>query len=491
MRPLLAALSLALIALTATAQSLERDVDQLAAETLRVWQIPGLAVAVVQNDKVILAKGYGVKELGKSDRVGPDTLFAIASTTKAFTTTAMAMLADEKKLDWDDPVRKYVPYFHLDDPCADSLVTLRDIVSHRTGLSRHDELWDNAPFTREDIIGRMSGVKLSKPFRSAYQYNNIMFMTAGEVLASAAKTSWDDFVKTRIFDPLGMTHTQTRFADWASSDHATGHLWSKNAAAVRTADDDSSLGPAGSIKSSARDMAQWLRFQLAGGVIDGKRLVSAEALEVTRTPLTPIAVDKSSHELNPFTNVLSYAMGWNISDYRGELLVAHGGALNSTRTQVALLPYRNAAVFVTGNMARGYGVLALRNDILDLLLQAKPWRHWNAAYLDFEKKGDERAEKRKMEREAKRKPEAKPTHDLAAYAGTYHDAAYGDAVVALENGGLVVRWNRLTLPLVHFTYDSFTAASEEADVDETVQFRLAPDGSIQSMSIFGEEFSRQ
>src|SRR5438105_6030105 len=194
------------------------DVDKMASDTMRIWQVPGLAVAIVQNDHVVYMKGFGVRELGKPDPVTPDTLFEIASTTKAFTATALAMLVDQKKLDWDDPVRKYVDYFHLADPCADSLVTVRDIVSHRTGLSRHDELWDNSPWTRDEILHRIASIKLTKPIRSAYQYNNIMFMAAGDVVASAARMSWDDFVRTRIFQPLGMTHTRTAFADWASSD---------------------------------------------------------------------------------------------------------------------------------------------------------------------------------------------------------------------------------------------------------------------------------
>lgn len=458
---------------------------------MRVWQIPGLAVAVVQNDKVVVAKGYGVKEAGKPERVGPDSLFQIGSTTKAFTTTAMAMLADEKKLDFDDPVRKYLPYFHLDDPCADAQVTLRDIVSHRTGLSRHDELWDNSPWSREEIIRKVADLPLTRPFRGAYQYNNIMFMTAGEVVASAAKTPWDDVVRTRIFEPLGMTHTRTLFADWAPSDRAQGHRWSHNAVSLQTALDDTNLAPAGSIKSSARDMAQWLRFQLADGVIDGKRLVSTESLDATKSPLFPLPIDRSVHETNPFTNVQSYAMGWNVQDYRGELMIAHGGALSGFRTAVVLLPYRNTGVVIMANLGRALGVNALRNAIVDDLLQAKPVRDWNAVYLAVEKKAEDRSAVRVAARESKRNAEAKPTHELAAYAGTYHDAAYGDVVVALENGALVVRWSRMSIPLVHYAYDTFTAISDEDDVEEMVQFRLGPDGAIQSLTMFGEEFAKK
>lgn len=487
MRRAFAAFLLFLCSLAAAAQGF----DKAARDTMTAWQYPGMAVAVVQDDKVVFLQAYGVKEIGKPEAVSVDSLFQIGSTTKAFTTTAMAMLADQKKLDWDDPVRRHLDYFHLSDPCADAQVSLRDLVSHRTGLSRHDELWDNSPLSRQEILHRVAGLKLSKPIRTAYQYNNIMFMAAGDVVAAAAKTTWDDFVRTRIFEPLAMTHTRTAFADWAPSDHATGHSYRHGTIAVQVALDDSNIGPAGAIKSSARDMAQWLRFQLAGGVISGQRLLSEQALYETRAPLTPIRIDAESRAINPFTHVQSYAMGWNVSDYRGELLVAHGGALNGFRAQVALLPDRNAGVVIMVNEGRGLGAIALRNTILDEILHAAPPRDWNAVYLEVEQKADQRAEQAKKDREAKRVKDTRPSHELAAYAGTYHDAAYGDATVGVEKGGLVFHWNRLAIPLTHYHYDTFLAVSETDDVDETVQFVLGNDGSVKAMSIFGQEFAHK
>jgi CubicO group peptidase (beta-lactamase class C family) len=489
MRRVLLAVALTFLALAATAaDNLQRDVDRLAAETMRTWQLPGLAVAIVQNDRVVLAKGYGVKELGKPDRVTADTIFQIGSTTKAFTTTAMAMLVDEKKLDWDDPVRRHLPYFHLNDACADSLVTLRDLVSHRSGAARHDELWDNTPFTREEVIRREGEMKLAHPIRTAYLYNNIMFIAAGEAVAAAAKTPWDDFVRTRIFEPLGMTHTTTRFADWAATDHASGYAWSHGAPKPQPFLDYDNLAPAGTVASSARDMAQWLRFQLASGTVDGKRLVSADALNATKTPQFVLSVDK---ELNPFTNVESYAMGWNVLDYRGELVDAHAGALNGFRSQVALLPNRNAGVFVVTNVGRGYALAALRNAILDELLNANPPYDWNAAYAAADAKNRVRDADRKKEHEAKRHDENRPTHDLAAYAGTYSHRGFGDATVAIENGAFVFHWSRLAVPLTHFNYDTFDAVSEADDVDEQVQFLLSPDGAVRGMTIFGEELTKR
>lgn len=478
----------------AAAQTVDAAVvDRIMNDALRTWRVPGAAVAIVQNDRVVFAKGYGVKELGDSDPVGPDTLFHIGSTTKAFTTTAMAMLVDEKKLAWDDPVRKHLDYFRLSDPCADSLVTLRDITSHRTGLSRHDELWDNTPLTREQLIRSVSSLELTKPFRSTYQYQNIMFIAAGEAVASAAKMPWNDFVRTRIFEPLGMTHTRVTIADWMASDHATGHRVEKpgDRVVVQTLVDDDNLAPAGAIKSSARDMAQWVRLHLGDGTFDGKRLVSAAALNETHMPQTVIRLEESTRESNPETLLEAYGLGWVIQDYRGELLVSHGGALNGFRAHVDLLPKQKTGFVVLINVGRSSATAALRNSLLDLLLGKPKARDWNAYYLALERKSDEKDEAKKREREAKRRPDAKPSHELAAYAGTYTNSAYGTATIAEEQGGLVLHWMRLALPLAHYQYDTFDIHSDADDIDEQLQFRLGTDGEVNTLTLFGEEFVRE
>jgi CubicO group peptidase (beta-lactamase class C family) len=485
---------LLLIAGAAHAQSVDGNaVDRLVTTTMAKWQIPGAAVAIVKDDKVVYAKGFGVRTLGTSEKVTEDTLFGIGSTSKAFTSAAMAILVDEKKMDWDDPVRKHVEYFHLSDPCADALVTMRDIVSHRTGLSRHDELWDDSPWSREEVIRRIAQVKLTKPFRSAYQYQNIMFLTAGEAVAAAAKMPWNDFVKTRIFEPLGMARTVISTADWnASADRASGHRWNRaqQAPAIQPYVDDDNIAPAGAIKSSARDMARWVRFQLANGTIDGKRIVSAAALEETKMPQMVIRLEGDAKANNPETNVQAYAMGWNVQDYAGDLLIAHGGALNGFRAQVDLLPKRNAGFVVLINEGRGLATVALRNAIADLLL-GRPPRDWDAYYLANDRRSDEKDEQRKRERQAKRRRDTHPTHPLADYAGTYENAGYGTATITVENDRLLLRWSRLALPLTHVHYDTFEAVSEAADVDEQVVFRLGSDGEVAGMTLFGEDFARR
>src|SRR5947209_9498617 len=489
MRRFVIVLAVFLLTTSASAQLSDAIIDKDVRDTMDAWHLPGVAIAVVQNDKVIFLKGHGIKEVGKTQPVTADTLFEIGSTTKAFTATAMGMLADEKKLSWDDPVRNYVTGFHISDPCTDALVTLRDIASHRSGVARHDELWDDSDLPRQELIRRIGVMKVWRPIRAGYKYNNLMFVTAGEAAAVAAKMPWEQLIRTRIFAPLGMTESRITFAEWPASDHATGHRWSANgqSVAVQPMRNYDALAPAGTIKSSAHDMAQWLRFQLAGGAIDGKRLMSLSAIEETHTPQTIIPIGAATRQLYPDTNFLNYGLGWNISDYHGELLVAHAGALNGFRTNVALLPKRHLGIVILENIGRGSALAALRNTIIDQFLGV-PARDWNTDLLDAEKFEASKADDAQHEREAKRATAPKPSHDLAAFAGTYHNAGFGDATITAANDTLTLHWERLTIPLVHENYDTFSAIDTAEDIDEVVQFRLAADGSVAGFTLFGEEF---
>ncbi|MEO8381251.1 MAG: serine hydrolase [Acidobacteriota bacterium] len=489
----LRSLTLLLFTFAAAAQNIDpKAVDRLMASTLKAWNLPGAAVVIVQNDRVVYAQGYGVKELGKPEPVTADTLFQLASTSKAFTSTALAMLASDGKLSFDDPVRKHLDAFRLADSCADAAVTLRDIVSHRTGLSRHDELWDDTTLTREEVIRAMAHVELSRPFRSAYQYQNILFIAAGEAVAQTAGMPWEEFVRTRIFTPLRMTHTITSDSEWTRADHATGHRydWKSGAVTPRAAADTTTIGPAGAIKSSARDMGNWVLFHLSEGVFEGKPLVAAAQLAETKTPQTVMRMEGSSLELQPETNLMAYGMGWNIQDYRGEQLVSHGGALNGFRTRVSLLPKRKAGFVVMINAERGYSLLAVQNALADLLL-GKPSRDWNAYYLPVDRRIDEKDEQDRLARLAQRVPDTTPSRPLADYAGPYSNEAYGTATISLVNDTLNLQWNRRTAPLTHFHYDVFRTESKDNEFDETVSFTLDERKKVKSLTLFGETFVRK
>ena len=468
-----------------------KAIDKVMVNTMKAWRIPGAAIAVVKNDRIIHVAAYGSKDLAGTP-VTTDTLFQIGSTSKAFTTTAMAMLVGEGKMAWDDPVRKHLPYFRLSDMCADANVTLRDIVSDRTGLAARDELWDNTPWPREEIIRKMAMVEPAGTFRSGYRYNNIMFMTAGEAVASASGMTYEDLLRTKLFEPLKMSGTVISDADWEKRDRATGHHydWKTDRISVQKPIETANLGAAGAIKSSARDMGNWLRFQLADGAFDLTQYLDPNALAETRAPHTVIRMENLSRDLNPETNVMSYGMGWVVQDYRGELLVSHSGSLNGFRTRVDMLPKRNSGFVVMINVDRGIALVSIRNALADML-SGKPGRDWNAYYLMVDRKADEKEETERQERRAKGAKGTQPSRPLEDYAGDYVNEAYGTAKITIVDGAPVFRWNRMTIRLDHLHHNVFTAYSRWDGVDEDVVFALGDDGTVKTLTIFGETFQRR
>src|SRR5262245_23878057 len=298
-------------------------VDALVSKALTTWSVPGAAVVVVDAEKVLYIKGHGVREVGSDALVTPETIFPLGSCGKAFTTTLMAQLVDGGVIGWDDPVRKHLPYFRLSDPNADGLVTLRDLLTHRTGVAPHDLLWYRAPWGQEEMIRRVGRLPLSQPFRTTMQYQSIMVTAAGLAAARAVGQPWADLVGERLLKPLGMKTTSLRTAEaLAASDHASGHRLDRDGKLKPIAwyqvDEPN---PAGSVNTTARDLAIWLQLHLNEGVHQGKRLVSAEQLRVTHTPHTIIPLDGLNRLEHPESHQMSCGMGWVIQDYRGELLV--------------------------------------------------------------------------------------------------------------------------------------------------------------------------
>ncbi len=465
-------------------------VDAIMEKSLKAWQVPGASLAIVRGDEVIYLKGYGVKDLNTRQPVTSDTIFAIGSTTKAFVTTAMAILVDEGKMNWDDPVHKHVPWFRLSDTLANENVTMRDIVCHRTGLSRNDLLWYASPWGREEIIRKIGFVKLNRPFRSLYQYQNIMFLTAGYAVGLISNSSWEEFTQKRIFDPLGMksANFSTTVAEKAS-DHATPHGKNKEEKVEvipwRNIDN---VGPAGSINASARDLSQWVRFQLNGGVFEGKRLVSAENLTETHTPQMVVRLEGQTKAMNPETNLMSYGLGWMIQDYRGRLIVSHGGAIDGFRARVHLLPQAKMGLVILANLGNNSMPEAAANNLTDLLL-GLPKKDWDSYLLEQVKKNEAETKARLKEREEKRFKNTRPSRELAAYAGVYEDTAYGTATITLEQDALVLQWSSFKVRLEHFHFDTFVVKESRLE-NELVIFTLGSDGEVATMNLLGVDFKR-
>jgi CubicO group peptidase (beta-lactamase class C family) len=469
-----------------------KAVDALVVEARKAFDVPGVAVAIVRNGEVIYLKGFGEKELGKKDPVTPDTLFPLASCTKAFTTAAMAILVDDRKMDWDDPVRKHVDFFHLSDPTADADVRMRDLVCHRTGLAGHDLLWYRVPWKPEDAIRRIAHVKLDKPFRTAFQYQSTMFTAAGYGVGTASGGTWKDFVQNRLLNPLEMKATVFTTPDAEKADHALPHMKSAQGE-VKTIPiyQMTNPDPACSLHSSARDLANWVRFQLGDGMWKGERIVAAKNLAETHTPQIAIRLEGAAKMMNPETHLISYGMGWVIQDYRGYGLVSHAGAIDGYRVHLTLVPEAKIGIVILSNLHQTRMNLPLSNSIVDLLL-GLPKNDWNGHFLDLVKKDEADAKERARQLQAKRHLDTKPSRELGEFTGTFEDAAYGSSSIKLEAGKLVWRWNSFTCPLEHFHYDTFTAKNDVLG-DPQIVFTLNANGevaTIQIGGIVGAEFKK-
>jgi len=454
-------LVLLLLARTCLAQQAPQlsQLDAYFQKALKDWDQPGMAIAIVKDGKPVLVKGYGLREIGKPEKVDENTLFNIASNTKAFTAAAVAMLVDEGKLKWDDHVVDYLPYFQLYDPYVTAETRIRDLLCHRVGLRTFsgDLLWYGTAYTPEEVLRRARYLKPTFPFRSGYGYSNLMFIAAGEVIAKVSGKSWPDFVKQRLLGELGMNRTVTSPKEaQASGNAATPHAVIKGKLQTVPWFKSEAMGAAGGICASASDMARWLALQLAHGNLNGKRLFSEAASLAMWTPQVSFPVSAAVQKQYPGQHFSGYGLGWSLKDYRGRLVVSHGGALDGMFSQVTLVPEENLGIAVLTNGATDIGApLAYR--AIDAFLGA-PERDWSTESLQRFQQGQKREAERRTNNPKDRVPGTRPSLALGEYAGAYGGAMYGDATISLENGALVLRLlpdPDLVADLVHWHYDTF------------------------------------
>jgi CubicO group peptidase (beta-lactamase class C family) len=471
----------------ASAQSVsQKDFDAYATRALQTLQTPGAAVAVVRNGKVLFARGYGVRSLGDKSPVDAHTLFQIGSNTKAFTTAALAILADDGKLSWDDPVTKLLPGFELYDPYVTREFTLRDLVTHRSGLGlgAGDLLWFHSTYSRAEIAYRIRFARPVSSFRSQYAYDNVLYIVAGEVVAAAAGATWDDFVRQRIFAPLGMSETGTTTAFFTSSANAATPAAVEDGR-LQTVPVDSveNISPAGGIASNVTDLAKWLICRLDSGRVAAGRLFSeAQAREMWSgqtilpigDPPPPLAALRPSFS--------EYGLGWRVRDYQGRKLVSHTGGLAGMTSQITLVPAEKLGIVVLTNSESDLMVALTYRLLDDLLVAPRPRTDWVAAYRDAARLARARADSTVRAGQAARDSASRPSLPLERYAGRYRDELYGDANLALEGGKLVLRFGRSPAfvgDLEHWQYDTFIARWRTRHLEDAyVTFALNPDGSI-------------
>jgi len=485
-----AATPLALIALAATANDNTQTspIDKLVRDAVAAWDVPGAAVVVVTRDRVVARNGYGRRELGRDQPVTEDTIFPLASCSKAFTSTLLAMLADDGKVGWDDPVRKHWPDFHLADPLADAQVTLRDLLTHRTGVAGHDFLWYRSPFSPAELVRRVGKLPLERSFRSAFQYQSVMYTAAGLAAGRAGGLTWQDLVKGRVFGPLGMTTARTTTPE--SSD---------NLAVPHRLDRDGRLrvipwyvqrepNAAGSIHASVRDLTFWLQFQIGDGTYRGRRLVSAQNLDETHTPQFALRLEGIVKESNPDTLQMSYGLAWVIQDYRGHLLVSHAGTIDGFRAHITLLPRDGFALAILANRHHTRMNLALSNMLVDHLLHL-PAKDWHSRFREIVRQEDAAKQSGRERRERDRKTGTRPSRPLTDYVGTYEHPAYGRATVTLSDDRLNWAWSGFRAVLEHYQTDTFIAKDENLD-DPLIEFVVEPRDGVTGFSFLNLAFRR-
>lgn len=466
------------------ARGIPADFDATVARAMATFKVPGLAVAVVRNDSVIFAKGYGVRALGAPEPVTPHSLFAVGSTSKAFTVAVLQQLEQEGKLRLDDPATQYLPSLQLYDPYVTRELTVRDLVTHRSGLPTANAVWYGTPYSREEILRRLRYRKPSASFRSTWQYQNEMFLAAGLVIAAVDGRSWDDAVKARLFTPLGMRASGTSVRELATMpDVAQPHLERDGTVRRIPYRNIDNIAPAGSINSSVHDMAQWIRFQLAKGKWDGRQLLNEAAFDDARRPYMAMPSSPFSELTAPGAQLVSYGMAWMLYGWNGRTIVEHSGGIDGMTAEVALVPEERLGLVILANLST-VAPQVLQSYLLDSFFGA-PKRDWtgevSTKMAALEKAGADAMAKAERERTK----DSRPTLPLSAYAGTYADSLYGDVVVREANGALQLTFlgNR-EARLEHWQFDTFQARWDDVILDKTmVQFFLDASGKVDRVRI--------
>lgn len=462
--------------------------DDFIAQAMKDWKVPGLALAVVQDGKVTLLKGYGYRDLDKKLPVTPNTLFAIGSITKSFTVSTLGMEMDEGKVDWDKPVRDYLPTFKLYTPELTEQMTIRDLITHRSGLPRHDLVWYTSDFSREDILRRLQYLEPSKPLRTTFQYNNLMFMTAGYIAGQLNGTSWEDAITQRIFKPLGMTGTDLSVLDAQhSGDFAEPYRKGNDEKAELKhisfdpqCPNRCAIGPAGEINSNVADMSKYLLFHMNHGKVDGKQLLSENNSVQMQDSQMAIQGAPAYKE----TGEGSYGMGFFLSTYRGHKEVDHGGNIDGFSAELAFMPNDKIGVVVLTNLDGNPLPGIVTDNVFDRLLGLDQVP-WSQRFLASEAGGKKSEQEAKDKGYSARKTGTHPSHDLKDYPGDYSNPGYGTLTIEPDGDAFKMTLNKVSRKMEHYHYDVFQVPADPLDPFEKmkVMFLTDLDGDISSISM--------
>lgn len=457
--------------------------DDFVATGMTEWRVPGLAVGVVRDGEVVLARGYGHRDLEARLPVTERTTMAIGSNSKSFTVTLLAMLVDEGDLEWDRPVREYLPDFRLYDDFATAEMTPRDLVSHQSGLPRHDNVWYGRPRTPTELLERLRYLEPSASFRSRYQYQNLMFMVAGHLAERIAGTDWHRLVDERIFTPLGMDRSNTSVGENpASGDFALPYVLRDGVLERVPFRDMDPVGPAGSINSNVVDMLAYVRTHLDGGVFAGRRIISAESSARMQEPQFAMPGQSEFPELGQ----VSYGLGLRVGSYRGRKLVSHGGGVDGFVSSMSWLPRERIGVVVLSNRSGDMNPVPaiVAYNVYDRLL-GLPEIDWNSRNLELRAERRARAEEGARDLEARRAKGTRPSLELAAYAARYRHPAYGTIEVRAGEDRLEIVYDGFRIGLEHYHYDVFRISTRPAMVPVTglVTFSAGESGEVVAVAV--------
>jgi len=474
-------LALTVLTLPVHAQSLA-GIDEVIEDAMTEWQIPGLAIAVIKDGEILLAKGYGFRDMERQLPTTENTLFAIGSNSKSFTVTLLGMLADEGEFDWDEPVRTYMTDFRLYDEVATEHMTPRDLVTHRSGLPRHDALWYGSELSRYELYKRLRYLEPNRDFRARYQYQNLMFMTAGLLAEQLGEDTWENQVRTRIMDPLGMVRSNFSVNDMhpETEDAALPYVLVEEEVIKVPYRNIDAVGPAGSINSSVTEMIRYIQFHIDQGKFGEEQLLSEASAAGMQMPHMAIQGTIQYDELGHS----AYGMGLSVTAYRGEKVVQHGGGIDGFISAMSSMPRRKIGVVVLTNLAGTNPVptIAVR-AAYDRALGLEPV-DWIARVKEAQEKQEQQAAEVENE-ESDQVQGTSPSQSLEAYTGTFEHAGYGKLDVELSDGALEATYNNMTGKLEHYHYDVFEIVEDPLNVmgGTKMVFRFDKRGVINRVEI--------
>jgi CubicO group peptidase (beta-lactamase class C family) len=456
--------------------------DAYIAKILKDWNAPGVGVGIVVNDRLVFAKGYGFRDYEKKLPFTPATMSPIASNTKLFTAIAAGMLVQEGKLTWDKPVRDSVPSLRFYNDQLNNTVTLRDMLSHRTGITRHDLIWYKSDFTRKQLFEKLVYLEPQEPMRQTFLYNNLMFAAVGYLIELQSGKTWEQFVKERILDPLEMSSTSYTIADMLKRpEFGVGFTERRDTFELYRIpyyEDIAGVAPCGAIVSNIEDMSRWLIALMNDGKYRGKQVLPADVLKETVQPA--IALPNTMLETRGWSEALNmaYGMGRETASYRGHLLTFHGGDLPGFHTQVSFMPqdHIGVIVFEIGNHSQPlYNIVSY--NVYERLL-GMDQTPWSDRQLEIRLKNKKAGTEARTKANEGRVPNTEPSHPLTAYVGAYENPAYGEMTIGLKDNQLQFDFHKMRFPMTRFHYDRFDTPDDEQDGKWSVNFRTDPQGDI-------------